>query len=126
MLTNETLLESVTEKVLKAVNSCTPYSTLHTPDCKIQFKQLASSRFLHGFPAVYEDLTDNKEKERKESREPGRVRAGKGVSLVWQDIEVSLAGKGKARKLMKEKERENERSSFITASVRRTAALRSN
>ncbi len=25
----------------------------------------------------------------------GRVRAGKGVSLVWQDIEVSLAGKGK-------------------------------
>ncbi len=32
----------------------------------------------------------------------------------------------KARELMKEKERKNERSSFITASVRRTAALRSN
>lgn len=84
-----------------------------------------SSGFLHGFPAVYEALKIKRKRERKESREIGRVRAGKGVSLVWQDIEVSLAGKGKPRKLMKEKERENERSSFITASVRRTAALRS-
>jgi len=62
------LLESVTEKVLKQVNSFSPYRALHTPDCKIQFKQLASSGFLRGFPAVYEDLTDNKKKDKRKQR----------------------------------------------------------